>query len=136
MFKLVPRAISEKMRWGQGWIHVCKKLPLALLQAEQIFSVEIFDKYSFFNLGRGFCISFSTLFPEALASCDKEILKQFLLHCTSFCLSSKSVSQVLKFLSQTGDVNIFVLGGVFLIDIYYKMKKIKTLCLIISVICK
>ena len=52
-------------------------------------------------------------FPEAPASCDKEILKQFLLHFTSTCMSSKSVSQIFKILFQTGDINIFVVCGVF-----------------------
>ena len=53
------------------------------------------------------------LFPEAPASCDKEILKQFLLHCTSICMSPKSLSQIFKILFQTGDINNFVLRGVF-----------------------
>ena len=52
-------------------------------------------------------------FPEAPASCDKEILKQFLLHFTSTCMSSKSVSQIFKILFQTGDINNFVFRGVF-----------------------
>ena len=67
----------------------------------------------FFNLGRGFCGSFSMLFPEAPASCDKEILKKFLLHCTSVRMSSKNVPHILKILFQTGDINIFVHRGVF-----------------------
>ena len=57
--------------------------------------------------------SFSMLFPEAPASFDKEILKKFLLHFPSICMSSKSVSQIFKILFQTGDINIFVLRGVF-----------------------
>ena len=31
---------------------------------------------------------------------------------------SKSVSQILKILFQTGDINIFVLRGVFLVDMF------------------
>ena len=53
------------------------------------------------------------LFPKAPTSCGKKNLKQFLLHCTSICMSSKSVSQILF---QTGYINIFVLRGVFLVD--------------------
>ena len=34
-------------------------------------------------------------------------------YCTSICMSSKSVSQIFKILFQTGDINIFVLRGVF-----------------------
>ena len=67
-----------------------------------------------FNFGRGFCGSFSILFPEAPVSCDKEILKQFLTHCPSICMSSKSTSQTFKILILTGDSNNFVLLGVFL----------------------
>ena len=53
------------------------------------------------------------LFPKAPASCGKKILKIFLLHCTSICMISKGVSQILKILIQAGDINIFVLCGVF-----------------------
>ena len=67
----------------------------------------------FFNFGRGFCGSFSMLFPKAPASCGKKVLKSFLLHCTSICMSSKSVSHIFKLLFQTGDINVFVLHGVF-----------------------
>ena len=82
------------------------------LQAEQIFPVNTWYTY-FFNFGRGFCGSFSMLFPKAPASCGKNFLKWFSLHCTSFWMSSKSVSQIFKILFQTGDINIFVLRGVF-----------------------
>ena len=34
------------------------------------------------------------------------------MHCTSICVSSKSVSQIFKILLQAGDINIFVLCGV------------------------
>ena len=54
------------------------------------------------------------LFLKAPASCGKKILKYFLTHFTSICMNSKSVSQILKILFQTGDINIFVLRGVFL----------------------
>ena len=69
--------------------------------------------YIFFNFWRGFYGSFPTLFPKDPASCYKKILNQFLLHCTSIFMSSKNVSQIFKILFQTGDINIFVLRGVF-----------------------
>ena len=53
------------------------------------------------------------LFPTAPALYGKKILKQFFLHHTSICMSSKSMSQIVKILSQTGDFNIFGLCGVF-----------------------
>ena len=77
--------------------------------------------YILFNFGRDFCGSFPMLFPKAPASCCKKILNKFLLHCTSVFMSSKSVSQIFKFLFQTGDINIFVLRGVFFCR-YVKLK--------------
>ena len=97
-------------------IHLCKKLPLALDCRQSKYSLLIFNIYIyifFFNLGHGFCGSFSMLFPEAPVYCDKAILKWFLLHCTSIRMTSKSVSQIFKISFQTGDINIFVLRGVF-----------------------
>ena len=44
---------------------------------------------------------------------DKEILKQFLLPCTSICMSSRIVSQIFKISFQTVDIIIFVLHRVF-----------------------
>ena len=52
--------------------------------------------YSFFNFGCDFCGSFSMLFREASAFCDKETLKYFLVHCTSICMSSKNGLRFLK----------------------------------------
>ena len=46
------------------------------------------------------------------------MLNLFLLHCTSICMSSKRVPQILKILFQTGDINIFVLRGIFLVDMF------------------
>ena len=53
--------------------------------------------YIFFNFGCGFCGSFPVLFSKAPASCCKNILNKFFLHC---------VSQILKILFQrhTGKV--------------------------------
>ena len=53
------------------------------------------------------------LFAKAPASNGKKKLKQILLHCTSICMSSKSMSQILKILFETEDINSFVLRGVF-----------------------
>ena len=69
--------------------------------------------YIFLNFRGGFCGSFPMLFSKAPASGCKKILNYFLLHCTSIFMSSKSVSQIFKILFQTGDINIFVLRGVF-----------------------
>ena len=82
-------------------IHFCKKTTTwIILQTEQTFSVSIY----FFNFGRGFCGSFSMLFPKAPPSCGKNILKSFLLHCTSICMSSKNMSHIFKILFQTEDI--------------------------------
>ena len=81
------------------------------LQAEQIFSVNIKYTY-FFNFGRGFWGSFSTLFLKAPGSCGKRIVKIFLKHCASICMTSKYLSQTFKILFQTGNINIFVLSCV------------------------
>ena len=53
------------------------------------------------------------LFQEVPAFCGKIILKQFLLHGTFICMSSKSMSQIFEILFQIGDMNLFVLCGVF-----------------------
>ena len=81
------------------------------LRVEQIFSLNIQYIYIFI-FGCGFCGSFSMLFPEGPGSCDKEILKNFLLHSTSISMSSKGLSQIFKIFFQTGHVNIFFLRGV------------------------
>ena len=62
---------------------------------------------------RGFCSSFFMLFVKVPSSCGKKILKYFLPHCTSICMSTKSMSKIFKILFQTGHINIFVLRGVF-----------------------
>ena len=74
--------------------------------------------YIFFNSGCGFYCSFPVLFPKAPTSCCKRVLNTFLLHCASLFMSSKTMSQIFKILFQTGDINIFVLRGVFLVDMF------------------
>ena len=81
-------------------------------RANILFEYSIYIYIYIFIFGYGFCDSFSMLFPEGPGSCDKEILKNFLLHSTSISMSSKGLSQIFKILFQTGYVNIFVLRGV------------------------
>ena len=74
------------------------------LQAEQIFSVNIF-----FNFGRGFCGSFPMLFPKVPAFCCKKIFE--LIFATLYFYINELQNCVLN-LFQTRDINIFVLRGV------------------------
>ena len=70
------------------------------LQAEQIFSVNIYTYFSI--LGVAFLVPFLCFFPKAPS-----------FSCKKIFMSSKSVSQIFKILFQTGDINIFALRGVF-----------------------
>ena len=79
------------------------------LPAEQMFSVNISN--IFFRFWESLLWFFFYVLPEAAASCVEKMLKYCLLHCTSICKSSKSVSNWRLF--QTEDFNIFVLHGVF-----------------------
>ena len=49
---------------------------------------------------------------KAPVSCGKKIFKWFLLHCAYICMSSKTTPQIFKVSFQTGNINIFFLGGV------------------------
>ena len=91
-------------------IHACKKLPLTLDCRANILSKYII--YNFFNFGRGFCGFFPMLFPKAPASGCKNILTDFCCIVLLYLWAQK-VSQIFKILFQTGDINIFVLRGVF-----------------------
>ena len=76
----------------------------------------IFSKYTiyiFFKFGSDSCGPFPMLFPKVPASCCKRNLALFLQHCTSIFMSSKNVSQIFKILFETGDINVFVIRGVF-----------------------
>ena len=85
-------------------------------------NISVNIKYTyFFNFGHGFWGSFSTLFLKAPGSCGKKIVKIFLKHCASICMTSKYLSQTFKILFQTGDINIFVLSCVFF-SRYIKLK--------------
>ena len=88
-------------------IHVCKKLAgITNILIKYII-------YIFFNFGCGFCSLFPMLFLKAPVSCCNKFLNYFLLHGTSIFMSSRTVSRIFKILFQTGDINIFVLCGVF-----------------------
>ena len=104
-------------------IYVCKKLPFVLDSTQSKYAPSIFDIYLFqFWIGKiaiGVCDCFSMLISESPASCDNKNLKQFLLHCTSICMSSKGM---FKSLFQTGIMNIFVHRGAFFIR-YVQLKK-------------
>ena len=69
--------------------------------------------YIFFNFGRSFCVSFSMLFPKAPTSCCKEFWTNFC--CIVFYINElkKCVSHIFKSLFQTGDINLFIVRGVF-----------------------
>ena len=70
-------------------LHVCKKTATCTgLQAEQIFSVNIF--------GRGFCGSFPMLFPKALVSCCKNFFE--LMNCCMVLLYLWAQKRCLWFL--------------------------------------
>ena len=61
------------------------------------------------------------LFLKAPVSCGKKRLCYIvllLLHCASICMSSKSVSQILKILFQTGDFKFLSFVMSFLVDIF------------------
>ena len=72
-----------------------------------------YTTYIFFSFGCGFCGFFSMLFVKAPASCGKKKLNNFCWIVLSFVWAQKVCLRFLKILFQTGDVNIFVLRGVF-----------------------
>ena len=51
------------------------------------------------------------LFLKAPSLLWLKIFRKIFAAC--ICMCSKSVSQIFKILFQTGDINIFVIGGVF-----------------------
>ena len=75
------------------------------LQAEQIFC-------QYRILGVVFVVLLSMLFPKPPASCGKKIWNKFCCLVLLF-VWAQSVSQIFKILFQTGDINIFVLCGIF-----------------------
>ena len=92
-------------------IHNCKKTTICIGLRQSRCSLYIFNVYVFF-----------TVLPETPASYGKEILKYFLLYCSSICMSSKGVSQILKIFFQTGNLNIFVHRSVCLFK-YVQLKR-------------
>ena len=71
------------------------------LKSKQIFSVNIWC--IFFNFGRGFCDSFSMLFPQVSAFCDTKNWNKFWCIVLLFACAQK-VSQIFKILFQKGDI--------------------------------
>ena len=71
------------------------------LKSKQIFSVNIWC--IFFNFGRGFCGSFSMLFPQVSAFCDTKNWNKFWCIVLLFACAQK-VSQIFKILFQKGDI--------------------------------
>ena len=67
---------------------------------------------TFIILGVAFALPFLCCFHK-LKFLVIKCLKQILLHCTSNCISLKRVSQIFKTLFQTGNVDIFILCGIF-----------------------
>ena len=98
--------------------HVCKKNYHLHWIAGRANVLSKYIIYIFFNFGHDFCGSFPMLFPKAPAPVGKLILNLFFVHCTSIFMSSKGVSQIFNILFQTADINIFVLDGVFLVDMF------------------
>ena len=92
-------------------IHNCKKTTICIGLRQSRCSLYIFNVYVFF-----------TVLPETPASYGKEILKYFLLYCSSIRMSSKGVSQILKIFFQTGNLNIFVHRSVCLFK-YVQLKR-------------
>ena len=56
-------------------------------------------------------------FPKALGLCFKKEKNNFCCIVLLFVQAQK-VSQIFKILFQTGDINIFVLLGAFLVDLF------------------
>ena len=84
------------------------------LQVEQIFSVNIINIYfQFWGWLLRILFFFFFVISESSSSRGKNSFEIIFVACTSVCMSSKSVSQILKILFQTGDINIFALHGVF-----------------------
>ena len=103
---MLPLKWENMSRCSTKLIHVCKKLPLA--GRANIFSKYII--YIYLNFGRGFYGSFY------FQKLQLFVAEKF---WTNFCcivllyLWAPKVSQIFKILSQTGDINNFVLRGVF-----------------------
>ena len=79
------------------------------LQAEQILSLNIKYIY-FFNLGWAFAVPFPCYFQKLILLVVKKI--EIIFAALYFYLES-SKSSISSILFQTGDINIFVLRGIF-----------------------
>ena len=76
--------------------------------------------FFFVNFGWDFYYFKSKFLSEVSTLRYKIILKKFSLHFISICVSSKSASQILKMLFQTGHNNIFILCCVIFIIHFQK----------------
>ena len=106
-------------RFSAKLIHLCKNYYLHWIGGRaNIISKYII--YIFFDFGCGFCGSFPILFPKAAAFCCKKLWTNFCCIVLLYLWAQK-VSQIFKIVSQTGDINIFALCGVFFIR-YVQLK--------------
>ena len=107
---MLPSKSKNLSRCSKKIIHFCKNYHLH----QTADRANILCKYTiyifFFNFWRGFSGFYSVLFLKTPASCGKNVLKQFLLHCTS--VLAQKVFQIFKILFQTEDINIFAVLGV------------------------
>ena len=90
----------------------------------QIFDISNIIKtiLSFFVNFRCGCYCPKSMFIfKAPTSRYKEAAKNFLPHCVSICINSKSMSEVFKIIFSTGDINIFDDGGSISV-LYFQIK--------------
>ena len=80
-------------------------------------------KQIFFNFGCGFYGSFTMLFPKAGTSCCKKKFGLIFAALYFYIYELKKCVSDFKILFQNGDINIFVLRGVF-VSIYVQLKSI------------
>ena len=87
------------------------------LQADRSNVLSKYINYTFFNFGRGFAVPFLCYFQKLQLLVVKKLLM-----FAALCFYIHGL-KVLKILFQTGDINIFVLCGVFF-SRYVKLKKL------------
>ena len=110
LFKVLCYLQSEKMFYKIGTF-LQKATTCIGLQAEQIFSVNIFQIWVWLLRLLSYVISGSSSFLFS-----KKCWTNFcwlLIELIFLYLWAQKVSQIFKILFQTGDINIFVLYGVF-----------------------
>ena len=103
-------------KWENLSRYLQKNTASIWLRAEQIFSVNIWYTY-FPVLGVAFAVPFLCYFQKL----QLLVVKKFSLIFAAlyfYIYVLKKVSQIFKILFQTGDINIFYLRGVFLVDMF------------------